>query len=279
MLKTRVVTAVVLLAILLPVTLFAPLAAFGALIALVLVFAAWEWARLLKLGATGSVIYAIVAAIALGASLQLGGAEAGFGPSRPLIEAAAVFWLLAGPFALWRKPVLAERAWKPFLLAAGLVVFAACWHAVVAARAAGIPFVLSMLLIVWLADIGAYFAGKGFGRHKLAPSVSPGKTWEGAAGGWLAVMIVAGLAIGLHAFEPTLFSALAQRFGAPGAFLALTLLVVYSVIGDLFESLLKRQAGVKDSSGLLPGHGGVLDRVDALLPVLPLAVLLLGASA
>ncbi|WP_414451666.1 phosphatidate cytidylyltransferase [Burkholderia sp. 22PA0099] len=280
MLKTRVVTAVVLLAILLPVTLFAPLAAFGALIALVLVFAAWEWARLLKLGAAGSVVYAIVAAVALGASMQLGGGvDTGFGPSRPLIEAAAVFWLLAGPFALWRKPVLAERAWRPFLLVAGLVVFAACWHAVVAARAAGIPFVLSLLLVVWLADIGAYFAGKAFGKHKLAVSISPGKTWEGAAGGWLAVMIVAGLAIGLHAFEPTLFSSLAQRFGAPGAFAALTLLVVYSVIGDLFESLLKRQAGVKDSSGLLPGHGGVLDRVDALLPVLPLAVLLLGQTA
>ncbi|MEX3526133.1 MAG: phosphatidate cytidylyltransferase [Burkholderia sp.] len=273
MLKTRVITAVVLLAILLPVTLFAPLAAFGALIALVLVFAAREWARLLKLGAAGSVIYALVAALALGASMRL---DVGFAPSRPLVEAAGIFWLLAGPFALWRKPTLASGAWKPFLLAAGLLVFAACWHAVVAARAAGIPFVLSMLLVVWLADIGAYFAGKAFGRHKLAPSVSPGKTWEGAAGGWLAVMSVAGLAIGLHAFEPTLFSALAQRFGAPGAFAALSLLVAYNVIGDLFESLLKRQAGVKDSSGLLPGHGGVLDRVDALLPVLPLAVLLLG---
>ncbi|MEX3612995.1 MAG: phosphatidate cytidylyltransferase, partial [Burkholderia gladioli] len=124
MLKTRVITAVVLLAILLPVTLFAPLAAFGVLIALVLVFAAWEWARLLKLGAAGSVIYALV----LAASMGLG---VGFAPSRPLVEAAGVFWLLAGPFALWRKPTLAAGAWKPFLLAAGLLVFAACWHAVV----------------------------------------------------------------------------------------------------------------------------------------------------
>lgn len=156
------------------------------------------------------------------------------------------------------------------------MVFAACWHAVVAARAAGIAFVLSMLLVVWLADIGAYFAGKAFGRHKLAPSISPGKTWEGALGGWLAVMMVAGLAIALDASGATLYAALAERFGVAGALAALTLLVAYSVVGDLFESLLKRQAGVKDSSGLLPGHGGVLDRVDALLPVLPLAVLLLG---
>lgn len=258
MLKTRVITAVVLLAVLLPVTLFAPLSAFGALIALALVFAAWEWGRLLKLGGIGPVAYAVVAALALGASTRLGiGAHA----ARPLFEAAGVFWLLAGPYALWRKPALAERAWKPFLLVAGLIVFSACWHALVAARAQGVPFVLSLLLVVWLADIGAYFAGKAFGKHKLAPSVSPGKTWEGAAGGWLAVMIVAGAAGAAHAFEP---------------FAALTVLVAFSVVGDLFESLLKRQAGVKDSSGLLPGHGGVLDRVDALLPVLPLAMLLLG---
>ncbi|MGV5592796.1 phosphatidate cytidylyltransferase, partial [Burkholderia pseudomallei] len=182
----------------------------------------------------------------------------------------------AGPYALWRKPALAERAWKPFLLVAGLVVFSACWHALVAARAQGVPFVLSLLVVVWLADIGAYFAGKAFGKHKLAPSVSPGKTWEGAAGGWLAVMIVAGAAVAAHAFEPTLYSTFVARYGAAGAFAALTVLVAFSVVGDLFESLLKRQAGVKDSSGLLPGHGGVLDRVDALLPVLPLAMLLLG---
>ncbi|KVL36650.1 phosphatidate cytidylyltransferase [Burkholderia territorii] len=273
MLKTRVITAVVMLAVLLPVTLFAPLAAFGALIGVVLVFAAWEWARLLKLGATGSIVYAIVAALALAATAPLGVEAAS---SRPLFMAAGVFWLLVGPFSLRRKPELAGRVWRPFLLAAGLVVFAASWHAVVAARAQGVPFVLSLLLVVWLADIGAYFAGKAFGKRKLAVTISPGKSWEGAIGGWLAVMVVASVAMAAHWFEPTLFSAFAARYGMSGAWAALTLLVVYSVIGDLFESLLKRQAGVKDSSGLLPGHGGVLDRVDALLPVLPLAMLLLG---
>ncbi|MBZ4275598.1 phosphatidate cytidylyltransferase, partial [Mycobacterium tuberculosis] len=87
--------------------------------------------------------------------------------SRPLFMAAGVFWLLVGPFTLRRKPVLAGGVWRPFLLAAGLVVFAACWHALVAARAQGVPFVLSLLLVVWLADIGAYFAGKAFGKRKL----------------------------------------------------------------------------------------------------------------
>jgi phosphatidate cytidylyltransferase len=273
MLKTRVITAIVLLAVFLPVTLFAPVGAFGALIAFVLVFAAWEWARLLKVEGTGPVIYALVAAAALVASTRLG---TGMHLPRPLFQAAAVFWVLAGPYVLLRKPTLAQGAWRLFLFIVGIVVFVACWHALVAARMAGVPFVLSLLLVVWLADIGAYFAGKAFGRHKLAPAISPGKTWEGAVGGWLAVVIVASAAIVLHAFEPTLYSALLERLGAVRTLVVLTVLVVFSVVGDLFESMLKRQAGVKDSSGLLPGHGGVLDRIDALLPVLPLAMLLLG---
>jgi phosphatidate cytidylyltransferase len=272
MLKTRVITAIVLLAVFLPVTLFAPIGAFGALIAFVLVFAAWEWARLLKVDGAGPVIYAMVAAVALVASTLLGTEHE---PPQSMFEAAAIFWVLAGPFVLLRKPTLAKGAWRAFLLLAGIVVFAACWHALVAARTIGVSFVLSLLLVVWLADIGAYFAGKAFGRHKLAPAISPGKTWEGAIGGWLAVLLVAAVAFGLHAFEPTLYSALLERLGAVRTLVTLTVLVLFSVIGDLFESMLKRQAGVKDSSGLLPGHGGVLDRIDALLPVLPLAMLLL----
>lgn len=273
MLKTRVITAVVLLAVLLPVTLFAPVSAFGALIALVVVLAAWEWARLLKFEGVVPVAYAVLAALALGASLRFG---MGWRAARPLLEAAAVFWVLVGPFVLLRKPVLARGAWRLFLSVAGLVAFVACWHALVVARTLGVSFVLSVLLVVWLADIGAYFAGKAFGKHKLAPAISPGKTWEGAVGGWLAVLAIASLAITAHAFEPTLFSALGTKVGWLRAFVVLTVLVAFSIVGDLFESMLKRQAGVKDSSGLLPGHGGVLDRIDALLPVLPLAMLLIG---
>ncbi|TAM50579.1 MAG: phosphatidate cytidylyltransferase [Paraburkholderia sp.] len=273
MLKTRVITAVVLLAVLLPVTLFAPVAAFGALIALALVLGAWEWARLLKLPGLAPVGYAVLAALALAASTRLG---IGVRAARPLFEAAAVFWILAGPFVLIRKPTLAHGAWRLFLILAGLVVLVACWHALVAARVLGVAFVLSVLVVVWLADIGAYFAGKAFGKHKLAPAISPGKTWEGALGGWLAVMIVAAAVMASHAFAPTLVSQLALRIGPARTLLALTVLVAFSIVGDLFESMLKRQAGVKDSSALLPGHGGVLDRIDALLPVLPLAMLLIG---
>ncbi len=270
MLRTRVITAIVLLAVLLPITLFAPIGAFGALIGFVVVFAAWEWGRLLKLNGAGPVAYALFAGIALIFSTALGIQAA------PLYKMAAIFWVLAGPYVLIRKPTLAAHGWRAFLLFSGIVVMLACWHAVVDARTRGVAFVLSLLLIVWLADIGAYFAGKTLGRHKLAPSISPGKTWEGAMGGWLAVIVVGTLAVATGFYAPTVFAALVQHIGWDRGFVALSLLVAFSVVGDLFESLLKRQAGVKDSSGLLPGHGGVLDRIDALLPVLPLALLMLG---
>src|ERR1700737_2657742 len=139
MLRTRVITAIVLLAVFLPVTLFAPVGAFGALIAFVLVFAAWEWARLLKVGGAGPIVYALLAAVALVASTRLG---IGLRPPRPLYQAAAVFWILAGPFVLVRKPVLAHGAWRLFLFVAGIVVFVACWHALIAGRVEGAPFVL-----------------------------------------------------------------------------------------------------------------------------------------
>ena len=271
MLKTRVITALVLLAVFLPVTLFAPISGFGALIAFVLIFAAWEWARLLKLSRNGTLTYAAIAGLALVLSMHLlSTSETSF------YKASAVFWVIGAPYILLRKPTLIEGAWRGMLLVVGVILLIACWYAVVSARILGVPFVLTLLLVVWFADIGAYFAGKAFGRHKLALSISPGKTWEGAFGGWLLVMALAVAAIVSGACAPTLFSRLAGQMGWWRALIAVSILVVFSVVGDLFESLLKRQAGVKDSSGLLPGHGGVLDRIDALLPVLPLAMLLLG---
>jgi phosphatidate cytidylyltransferase len=127
------------------------------------------------------------------------------------------------------------------------------------------------MAIVWVADIGAYFAGRAFGKRKLAPSISPGKTWEGVIGGLLAVLILAAVAT---QFPQTFQAQLLMRYGWIKWVLLLGLMVFASVVGDLFESMLKRRADVKDSSGLLPGHGGVLDRIDALVPTMPLAYLL-----
>ena len=130
---------------------------------------------------------------------------------------------------------------------------------------------------MWVADIGAYAAGRTFGRHKLAPTISPGKTWEGVAGGMAAVLALAALWVHLidsrwPVDSASLYTRLVERFGWFGLVPLALLLAAFSVVGDLFESLVKRAAGAKDSSRLLPGHGGVLDRIDALLPVLPIAM-------
>jgi phosphatidate cytidylyltransferase len=141
----------------------------------------------------------------------------------------------------------------------------------------GLGFLLSVLTLVWMADISAYFGGKTFGRHKLAPTVSPGKSWEGVFSGMAGVLLLAPGWLWIDAQEvfaqPSLFSRL-WAWGPVLAVLGGVFLVTMSVVGDLVESLVKRSAGMKDSSQLLPGHGGVLDRVDALLPVLPLAMML-----
>lgn len=142
-------------------------------------------------------------------------------------------------------------------------------------------YLLSVMAIVWVADIGAYFSGKAFGKRKLAPSISPKKSWEGAIGGGIAVLLFSSLTILSVADAPLLRDTfqvqLQAQLGWAATLAILVVLVAASVVGDLFESLLKRRAGVKDSSNLLPGHGGVLDRIDALVPVLPMAALIYGA--
>jgi phosphatidate cytidylyltransferase len=139
-------------------------------------------------------------------------------------------------------------------------------------------YLLSVMAIVWVADIGAYFSGKAFGKRKLAPSISPGKSWEGAIGGGIAVLVLGALSVvaGLPWLQDTFVVHLQSKLGWGATLGILVVLTAASVVGDLFESQLKRRAGVKDSSNLLPGHGGVLDRIDALVPVLPLAALIYG---
>jgi phosphatidate cytidylyltransferase len=146
----------------------------------------------------------------------------------------------------------------------------------------GINFLLSVLALVWMADVAAYFGGRALGRRKLAPSISPGKSWEGVWSGMVGVLALAALWIAIDerfaVDAPSLYTRLWHHLGGVGMVLALLVLSGLSVVGDLVESMVKRAAGAKDSSRLLPGHGGVLDRVDALLPVLPAAMALLSLT-
>ena len=165
---------------------------------------------------------------------------------------------------------------RPFYGVLGLILLPATWFALVFLRELGLVFLLTTIALVWVADIGAYFVGKAFGKHKLAIQISPGKSVEGAIGGLALCYTYAFLCVFYLPFEATLFGAWAIRFGWVAMFLMATVLTAFSIFGDLFESQLKRLAGVKDSSHLLPGHGGVLDRVDALIPTMPIAALLAG---
>jgi phosphatidate cytidylyltransferase len=276
MLLQRVITAVVLLALLLP-ALFAATPWPFALITLVMIAAAaWEWGRLNGV--------ANIAAIGPGALLALAGAwsvHAGTVAQVPSSWwwAVTAVWVVGGAFALRDGPAAWPRWPAALRLLLGMLLLWFGWLALAGARAQSINFVLSALCIVWVADISAYAAGRAFGRRKLAPSISPGKTWEGVAGGLLGVWVL-GLVWMLwidHTLPidgNSLFSHLCGRLGWAGFFACTAALSGLSVVGDLFESLVKRAAGAKDSSRLLPGHGGVLDRIDALLPVLPAAMAL-----
>jgi len=279
MLKQRVVTAVVLLALLLP-ALFAPVAwPFAAVTLVLLAAAGWEWGRLN--GARSA------PAVLMGASIGVAGvaaAVAGWSDGAPsgVWMVAAMFWV---PFIAWALRAGPSR-WPDLpvgaRLAVGLAVIFLAWLAISEARHRGINFVLSVMALVWTADIAAYAGGRALGRRKLAPTISPGKSWEGAISGGLAVWLVGAAWCHVDAWATSqgwgwsrsLHTELVSSLGWVGWALALLALSALSVSGDLVESLVKRSAGVKDSSRLLPGHGGVLDRIDALLPVFPCALAL-----
>ena len=279
MLGQRIVTAVVLVLLLLG-TLAAASPWPFALLTLVLIAAAgWEWGRLNQAGAA--------LAWAMGAAVGLAGAAAllvGWKQDAPeaLWWVVALLWVVAGGLALKSGPALWPRLPKEVRWVVGLVTLWAAWLALAHARAVGINFLLSVLALVWMADVAAYFGGRALGRRKLAPSISPGKSWEGVWSGMVGVLALAALWIAIDerfaVDAPSLFTRLWQHLGGVGMVLALLALSGLSVVGDLVESLVKRAAGAKDSSRLLPGHGGVLDRVDALLPVLPAAMALLSLT-
>ena len=280
MLKQRVITAVILLAILLPALFYRSALPFCA-VALVLIAAgAWEWGRLNGCAQGLSVLLALACVILCGLSWYAGFLD----KSLPMLwTLAGSGWVLAGAWLLRQGVPGWSRIPKGLRLFGGLIALWLAWLAVAQARVIGINFLLSVLLLVWVADIFAYFAGRTFGgrfsKSKLAASISPGKSWEGVWGGMVGVVLLslvwAGLdAGGPSAFSGTLYARLWTQHGVAVMLVAVIFLAAMSVVGDLVESLIKRSAGVKDSSRLLPGHGGVLDRVDALLPALPLAMML-----
>jgi len=278
MLRKRIITAVLLLCILVPAVLSSNRIFFVLVSGILVCAAAWEWALLSGFPGITAIFF----------GLGFGAVCAGLWMSGVVFASLAWLWLGIGAvwvlLASWLLRVGSDR-WlvvpRGIRLAGGLVGLCAAWLALVQARAIGVNFLFSVLALVWVADIAAYFSGRLLGSRfiarRLAPRISPGKTWEGVIGAFVVVMAVAFSWRSLDSGQGLQSQSLYSHLGAVGHwFLALSVvfLTTMSVAGDLLESLFKRAAGVKDSSGLLPGHGGVLDRIDALLPVLPLAMLL-----
>ncbi len=247
MLRQRVITAIVLLGALL-VAAAAGRLALDAVLALSVGAAAFEWLRLAQHPPA-----LCVAAAALFAGALLTARALALEPTVALIVSvcatATLAWLLIATIVLRgaQRGARIPHGWSTVL---ALLLLAAAWIATMHLLDVGALYLLSVLAIVWLADIAAYFAGRRWGRRKLAPAISPGKTWAGFS------------------------TMLLHQLALPLALALLAGLVALSVVGDLFESLLKRQADAKDSSRLLPGHGGVLDRIDAAIAALPAAALL-----
>ena len=273
MLKTRIITAVVLLAVLLPILFFLPPVYIGAFFLVAVLAGAWEWSRLLNPDAPRAAwLYATFCFVIICVLLALQNVAWQFS----ILLLAVIFWFFIAPFILAKGMNLSLQKLRPFYVVFGLILLPATWFAIVFLRELGLVFLLSIMALVWVADIGAYFVGKAFGKRKLAAQISPGKSVEGALGGLVLCYAYATACVFFLPFESTLFGAWAIRFGWVPMLLMVSLLTAFSILGDLFESQLKRLAGVKDSSQLLPGHGGVLDRVDALIPTMPIAALLAG---
>ena len=257
MLRTRIITAAVLIALLLAVVLYLPAWATAVVLTAVVLAGAWEWSAFLRVPTLGLRLgYVALVAALLALTWRATAAPLG----RTLVLAAAVAWWVC---ALGWVIFAPRRAALWSAAAAGALALVPAWVALVWLRldaSRGAEWLLFALILVWVADVGAYFAGRRFGRVRLAPEVSPGKTWEGALGGAAvsALVAIAGgfwFGIRLEVFVPLCLAA-----------------VGFSIVGDLTESLLKRFAGLKDSGTLFPGHGGVMDRIDSITGAAPVLV-------
>lgn len=267
MLKQRIITALILLPIALCGFFLLEGTGFALFIGLVVTLAAWEWARLASFTAQPvRVAYAALVALLLFFMHVLPGLA-------PWVLAAAVIWWLLATFLVLTYPRTSEHwASAASKLVIGLLILLPAWQGLVLIKQQplGNWLIMAVMVLVWGADIGAYFSGKAFGKRKLAPKVSPGKSWEGVYGGLLASLLITAV-VGLVRD----WSAAQMLMGLVGA----ALVVLISVVGDLTESMFKRQSGIKDSSSLLPGHGGVLDRIDSLTAAIPVFAVLLWMAA
>jgi phosphatidate cytidylyltransferase len=270
MLRTRVITALVMLGLLLPSLFYLSQAHWALLVAAFIGVGAWEWGALLRWSKMSRRLLGVIVALGCAGVSLLAPDALGAGAlpvyGTPWVIAvysiAAVFWCLIIPF--WLRTRWALGSGGAGLLT-GLVVLFPTWLALVQLRIPGPAILLALFAVVWMADIAAYFSGKAFGKRKLAPNISPGKTWEGAIGAVIGVIFY-GMAMRLlTGFSPV---------ALPLWVVALIAVTAVSIIGDLYESMLKRQAGIKDSSNVLPGHGGVLDRIDSLTSTMPIIALL-----
>lgn len=262
MLKTRIITALVLVFCLGTILFYLPPLAAIITFSIIAALAAWEWGGLMRQEGPARIMYALVTLLFC---WQLFVAAPEVIPV--FLAASTGFWLFIVPFWFRFKWTLAGNDLFGYLL--GALVILPTWGAMIALQTVSPWLLLAVMALVWVADVAAYFAGRRFGKHKLAPTISPGKTWEGVAGAVVGVLIYGGLVFSCSSLA-------AHRFlSSPALVALLVLLTAVSVMGDLFESLMKRQADIKDSSNLLPGHGGVLDRIDSLTSTLPLAALIL----
>ena len=274
MLKQRIYTAITMLLVLLPALFHPDIRILASLAAVLIGAAVWEWTSLNGHGQGTAVICGLLAVLICGI-LYFFNLIAALSPVFWLF--AGSFWVFFGAFLLHGGPGRWRQIDQRLKSLFGFAILITAWMAFYQAKFTGTTYLLSILLTVWVADISAYFAGRHWGSRKLAPLISPGKSWEGVLGGMAGVIILAICWLSLDSQYPVLQDGLFEKLLAHGwllFFLSVLFLTLMSVVGDLVESLIKRSAGAKDSSQLLPGHGGVLDRLDALLPVLPLAIML-----
>jgi phosphatidate cytidylyltransferase len=267
MLKQRIITALILLPIALCGFFLLEGSGFALFIGLVVTLGAWEWARLAGFAAQSiRVAYAAVVALALFVMHIVPGLA-------PWVLGASVLWWGVATYLVLTYPQSSEHwASAACKLVIGLLILLPAWQGLVLIKQEplGNWLIMAVMVLVWGADIGAYFSGRAFGKRKLAPQVSPGKSWEGVYGGLLMSLVIT--AIVGFVRDWSFVQMLMGLFGA-------AIIVFISVVGDLTESMFKRQSGIKDSSNLLPGHGGVLDRIDSLTAAIPVFAVLLWMAA